>query len=168
MNGHIAETEPQAIELPELHRENVRDLTEPLNPTTINSDQEKANLTSCSEIVFWKCKLWMVITSMFILLIIVIILSLTFHSVIYIDEDEHWDPELIANGHRHNFSGIIKIHCANPNQQQLSESASNLFSEHLSKMLTDVYSDSPALGQYFLSAEVIPIRGTLEENIDVP
>lgn len=33
MNGHIAETEPQAIELPELHRENVPDLTEPLNPT---------------------------------------------------------------------------------------------------------------------------------------
>ncbi|XP_066477372.1 TPA-induced transmembrane protein [Tiliqua scincoides] len=119
--------------------------------------KETANVTSCSEIVFWKCKLWMVITSMFVLLIIVIILSLTFHSVVYIDEDEYWDPELIASGHHHNFSGTIKINCANPDQL-LSESASNLVSEHLSKMLTDVYSDSPALGRYFISAEVIPVR----------
>lgn len=34
MNGHVAEPEAQVIELPELERENVRDLTEPLNPTT--------------------------------------------------------------------------------------------------------------------------------------
>lgn len=55
--------------------------------------------------------------------------------MVYIDEDEYWDPKLIANGHHHNFSGMIKINCANPDQL-LSESTSNLFSEHLSKLVS--------------------------------
>ncbi|KAL8190762.1 UNVERIFIED_CONTAM: hypothetical protein K2H54_060649 [Gekko kuhli] len=80
----------------------------------------------------------------------------SFNAEIYIDENGYWDFESIANGNRHNFSGILNIHCANPDWL-LSESAYHLLSENLSKRLTDVYNDSPALGRYFISAKVISV-----------
>ncbi|XP_053167045.1 TPA-induced transmembrane protein [Hemicordylus capensis] len=98
----------------------------------------------------------MIITSIFLTFVLVIVLSLTLYSVIYIDEDEYWHPELIASGNHHNFSGIIKINCDKPDLL-LAESAYDSYqlSEHLSKKLIDVYSHSPALGRYFITAEVI-------------
>ncbi|XP_015742805.1 TPA-induced transmembrane protein [Python bivittatus] len=119
---------------------------------------ETTSLKVCSSIVFWKCKLWMVITSAFLLLILVTILSLILYSETYIDEDEYWDPELIAGGKQHNFSGVVNINCPNPNAL-LSESAYDIFSKNLNKRLKDVYSYSPALGRYFISAEVISFSG---------
>ncbi|KAG8136691.1 hypothetical protein E2320_005254, partial [Naja naja] len=114
---------------------------------------ETSSLKSWSSIIFWKCKLWMIITSVFLLLILVITLSLILYSVVHIDEDEYWDPELIKSGKQHNFSGIVNIKCPNPNVL-LSESAYNVFSTNLNKRLKDVYSYSPALGRYFTSSEV--------------
>ncbi|XP_061485511.1 TPA-induced transmembrane protein isoform X2 [Rhineura floridana] len=157
MNGHVSEQEHQAIELhavtEQREEEPEPDLNDPLHPEAPRPDKT-AILNSCSKIVFWKCKLWMIITSVFLALILVSILSLVFYSADYIDEDEFWDPESIASGNRHNFSGILKIHCTNPGQQW-SESGFKLLSENLSKRLTDVYSFSSALGRYFLSAEII-------------
>ncbi|XP_070606247.1 TPA-induced transmembrane protein [Erythrolamprus reginae] len=119
---------------------------------------ETRSLKSCSSVIFWKCKLWMVITSVFLVLILVIALSLILYSVVYIDEDEYWDPELLANGKQHNFSGIVNIKCPNHNML-LSESAYDVFSKSLNKRLNDVYSYSPALGRYFISSEVISFSG---------
>ncbi|XP_060090513.1 TPA-induced transmembrane protein isoform X2 [Heteronotia binoei] len=159
MNGCIPEQEVQDVELHDLGEEKEEemrhDVEDLLNPG-VTRTSETANPHSCSEIVFWKCKLWMVITSAFLCLILVIIISLTFYSEIYIDDDEYLDFKSIANGNRHNFSGILKIHCANPDWL-LSESAYHLLSENLSKRLTDVYNDSPALGHYFISAKVISL-----------
>ncbi|XP_063161629.1 TPA-induced transmembrane protein [Candoia aspera] len=116
------------------------------------------SVKSCSSIVFWKCKLWMVITSAFVLLTLVTILSLILYSEAYIDEDEYWDSELIAGGKQHNFSGVVNINCPNPNVL-LSEPAYDVFLKNLNKRLKDVYSYSPALGRYFISAEVISFSG---------
>uniref|UniRef100_A0A2D4MD12 SEA domain-containing protein n=1 Tax=Micrurus spixii TaxID=129469 RepID=A0A2D4MD12_9SAUR len=119
---------------------------------------ETSILKSCSSIIFWKCKLWMVITSVFLLLNLLITLSLILYSVVHIDEDEYWDPELIASGKQHNFSGIVNIKCPNPNVL-LSETAYDVFSTNLNKRLKDVYSYSPALGRYFTSSEVTSFSG---------
>ncbi|XP_058040658.1 TPA-induced transmembrane protein isoform X2 [Ahaetulla prasina] len=119
---------------------------------------ETSRLKSRSSIIFWKCKLWMVITSVFLVLILVIALSLILYSVVHIDEDEYWYPELIASGEPRNFSGIVNIKCPNPNVL-LSESAYDVFSKNLNKRLKDVYSYSPALGRYFISSEVISFSG---------
>ncbi|XP_013908257.1 PREDICTED: TPA-induced transmembrane protein isoform X2 [Thamnophis sirtalis] len=118
---------------------------------------ETSSLKPLSSIIFWKCKLWMVLTSVFLVLIFVIALSLILYSVVHIDEDEYWDPELIASGKQHNFSGIVNIKCPNPNVY-LSESAYDVFAKNLNKRLKDVYSYSPALGRYFISSEVISFR----------
>ncbi|ETE69077.1 TPA-induced transmembrane protein [Ophiophagus hannah] len=133
---------------------------------------ETSSLKSCSSIIFWKCQLWMVITSVFLLLILVITLSLILYSVVHIDEDEYWDPELIASGKQHNFSGIVNIKCPNPNVL-LSESAYNVFSTNLNKRLKDVYSYSPALGRYFTSSEVTSFRQNIYDkqnisDLDIP
>ncbi|XP_070799853.1 TPA-induced transmembrane protein [Pituophis catenifer annectens] len=123
---------------------------------------ETSSLKSRSSIIFWKCKLWMIITSVFLVLILVIALSLILYSVVYIDEDEYWDLELIASGVPRNFSGIVNVKCPNPNVN-LSESAYDVFSKNLNKRLNDVYSHSPGLGIYFISSEVISF--SRENNI---
>nr|XP_016848034.1 PREDICTED: TPA-induced transmembrane protein isoform X3 [Anolis carolinensis] len=161
MNGHVPQQEdaeqiPLQLVSVERCTNDVPESNELLQPETCTPSTKKtATLKLCSKTVFWKCKLWMLITSIFLLLIVVTIIALTLHSV-YIDEDEYWDPESIANGNHHNFSGILNIHCENP-EPLLSESTYNLLSENLHKRLTDIYSDSPALGRYFISAEVISI-----------
>lgn len=55
--------------------------------------------------------------------------------VVYIDEDEYWDPESIASGNHHNFSGMLKIRCAAP-QVLLSDSKHDLLSEYLLKRVS--------------------------------
>ncbi|XP_029411105.1 TPA-induced transmembrane protein homolog [Nannospalax galili] len=49
--------------------------------------------SSCNKTVVGKCKLWMVIASIFLGLIIVIIIGLCLTGVTYIDEDENEIPE---------------------------------------------------------------------------
>ncbi|XP_062982902.1 TPA-induced transmembrane protein [Elgaria multicarinata webbii] len=159
MNGRVPERDQQNIECDILlggkrEEESPPNLNDPLYPEAHTPHQNTRNLNSCSQIVFWKCKLWMVIISAFVVMILVIILSLVLYSEVYIDEDEYLDAELIASGIHHNFSGILNIRCANNSDPPLSASAYTLLSENLSKRLTDVYSDSPALGRYFISAEV--------------
>nr|XP_060626610.1 TPA-induced transmembrane protein [Anolis sagrei ordinatus]XP_060626611.1 TPA-induced transmembrane protein [Anolis sagrei ordinatus] len=161
MNGHVPQQEdeehiPLQIVSVERCGNDVPESNELIQPETFTPTKKTATLKLCSETVFWKCKLWMIITYIFLLLIVVTILAVTLNSVGYIDEDEYWDSESIANGNHHNFSGILKVHCENP-EPLLSESTYNLLSENLHKRLTDIYRDSPALGRYFISAEVISI-----------
>ncbi|XP_066031012.1 TPA-induced transmembrane protein isoform X3 [Chamaea fasciata] len=107
--------------------------------------QDRDPWKSCRKVVFWKCKQWMVITTIFLVFFLVIVISLILYSSVYTDEDDYWDPELLSSGNFHNFSGTLELMCGLP----------HFSSEDITKRLTEVYSSSPALGRYFRSAQVI-------------
>ncbi|XP_050190072.1 TPA-induced transmembrane protein isoform X1 [Myiozetetes cayanensis] len=137
----------QQHEIIELQEDNVEesepDHDKPLNART---RKERDHWKSCRKVVFWKCKLWMVITSIFLVIFFVILISLILYSNVYTDEDDYWDPDALLNsGSFHNFSGTLELMCGLP----------HVFSEDITKRLTEVYSSSPALGRYFRSAQVI-------------
>ncbi|XP_039574037.1 TPA-induced transmembrane protein [Passer montanus] len=136
--------EHEIIELPEQKvEESETDHDKPLNAQT---RKERDPWKSCRNVVFWKCKLWMVISMMFLVIFLVILISLILYSNIYTDEDDYWDPdELLRNGNFHNFSGTLELMCG----------LSHFSSEDITKRLTEVYNSSPALGRYFRSAQVI-------------
>ncbi|XP_075624057.1 TPA-induced transmembrane protein isoform X1 [Balearica regulorum gibbericeps] len=152
--GPHAETEAmkrqssgQDHEIIELQEDNVEESEanhdKPLNAQT---RKERDYWKSCGNVVFWKCKLWMVITTIFLVLFLVILISLILYSNVYTDEDDYWDPDALLNsGNCRNFSGTLELMCGLP----------HLFSEDITKRLTDVYSSSPALGRYFRSAQVV-------------
>ncbi|CAM4459770.1 unnamed protein product [Lepidochelys kempii] len=152
MNGCVPEHECQAIELQggrELEEENEADHNKPLNPEASITNKGRAYYRrSCGDTIFWKCKLWMVISSVFLGLLLVIIISLILYSEVYIDEDEYWDPESVSSGNYRNFSGTLQVKCA----------AQSNYSEDLTRRLIDVYSSSPALGRYFITAQVDSFR----------
>ncbi|XP_012665492.1 TPA-induced transmembrane protein [Otolemur garnettii] len=104
--------------------------------------------SSCNKIVFGKCKLWMVITSIFLVLIIEIIIGLCLSGVTYVDEDENEVLELSSNK---TFLVMLKI----PEECVTEEELPHL----LTKRLTDVYSTSPALRRYFTSVEIFDLSG---------
>ncbi|XP_050190073.1 TPA-induced transmembrane protein isoform X2 [Myiozetetes cayanensis] len=140
----------QQHEIIELQEDNVEesepDHDKPLNART---RKERDHWKSCRKVVFWKCKLWMVITSIFLVIFFVILISLILYSNVYTDEDDYWDPDALLNsGSFHNFSGTLELMCGLP----------HVFSEDITKRLTEVYSSSPALGRYFRSAQVISFR----------
>uniref|UniRef100_A0A8C5X4B6 SEA domain-containing protein n=9 Tax=Passeriformes TaxID=9126 RepID=A0A8C5X4B6_9PASS len=88
----------------------------------------------------------MVITTIFLVIFLVILISLILYSNVYTDEDDYWDPdELLNSGNFHNFSGTLELMCGLP----------HFFSKDITKRLTEVYSSSPALGRYFRSAQVV-------------
>ncbi|KAM6212258.1 TPA-induced transmembrane protein isoform 1-T1 [Sarcoramphus papa] len=136
--------EHEIIELQEGNvEESEADHDKPLNART---RKERDHWKSCRNVVFWKCKLWMVITTIFLVFFLVILISLILYSNVYTDEDDYWDPDALLNsGNCCNFSGTLELMCGLP----------HLFSEDITKRLTDVYSSSPALGRYFRSAEVV-------------
>ncbi|OPJ69449.1 hypothetical protein AV530_012499 [Patagioenas fasciata monilis] len=152
--GPHAETEAmkmqnsgQEHETIELQEDNVEeseaDHGKPLNAQI---RKETDHWKSCGNIVFWKCKLWMVITTIFLVFFLVILISLILYSNVYTDEDDYWDPDALLNsGNYHNFSGTFELMCGLPHH----------FSENITKRLIDVYSSSPALGRYFRSPPVV-------------
>ncbi|XP_013805505.1 TPA-induced transmembrane protein [Apteryx mantelli] len=149
MKRQNCDQEQEDIELQkeEVHgEENEADHNEPLNPQTAATKKNRDHWKSCSNVIFWKCKLWMLIAAIFIVLFLVILISLVLYSNVYTDEDDYWDPDaLLHSGNYRNFSGKFKLKCGLP----------HLFSEDITKRLTDVYSSSPALGRYFRSAQVV-------------
>lgn len=142
MKRQSSAQEHEIIELQEHHvEENETDHDKPLKAQT---RKERDPWKSCRNVVFWKCKLWMVITTIFLVILLVILISLILYSNVYIDEDDYWDPPL-SSGNFHNFSGTLELKCSLP---QFS-------SEDITERLTEVYRSSPALGRYFRSAQVI-------------
>ncbi|KAL2311517.1 hypothetical protein Nmel_003239 [Mimus melanotis] len=137
--------EHEIVELPGRNvGESTTDRQQPLNGQT--RMEERNPWKSCRNVVFWKCRLWMVITTIFLVIFLLIVISLILYSNIYIDEDDYWDPdELLSSGNFHNFSGTLELMCGLP----------HFSSENITKRLTEVYSSSPALGRYFRSAQVI-------------
>ncbi|KAM3676891.1 TPA-induced transmembrane protein isoform 1-T1 [Ammospiza maritima maritima] len=144
MKRQSSAQEQEIIELREHNvEESETDRDKPLNAQT---RKERDGWKSCRNVVFWKCKLWMVIFTIFLVIFLVILISLILYSNVYTDEDDYWDPdELLSNGNFHNFSGTLELMCGLP----------HFSSEDITKRLTKVYSSSPALGRYFRSAQVI-------------
>ncbi|XP_019381297.1 PREDICTED: TPA-induced transmembrane protein [Gavialis gangeticus] len=149
VNDHVPGQDYQVIELQEAREELNEDDDEakskdPLKPEESTKSKESI-WRPCRQEVFWKCKLWMLILAVFLVIILLITFSLILYSEVYTDEDEYWDPDLVSHGNHHNFSGTLKVRC----------SAGTAYSEDLTKKLTDVYNSSPALGRYFVSAHVV-------------
>ncbi|XP_074755147.1 TPA-induced transmembrane protein isoform X1 [Athene noctua] len=137
----------QEHDIIELQEDNMEE-SEGDHEKPLNSQARKENdhWKSCRNVVFWKCKLWMVITTIFLVFFLVILISLILYSTVYTDEDDYWDPDALLNsGYYRNFSGTLELMCGLP----------HLFSEDITKRLTDVYNSSPALGRYFRSAQVV-------------
>ncbi|PNI64135.1 C3orf52 isoform 7 [Pan troglodytes] len=103
--------------------------------------------SSCNKNVVGRCKLWMIITSIFLGLIIVIIIGLCLAAVTYVDEDENEILELSSNK---TFFVMLKI----PEECVAEEELPHLLTERL----TDVYSTSPSLSRYFTSVEIVDFR----------
>uniref|UniRef100_A0A8C3M4R4 Uncharacterized protein n=2 Tax=Thraupidae TaxID=400783 RepID=A0A8C3M4R4_GEOPR len=144
MKRQSSAQEQEIIELREHNvEESETDHDKPLNAQT---RKERDAWKSCRNVVFWKCKLWMIVSAIFLVIFLVILISLILYSNVYTDEDDYWDPdELLSNGNFHNFSGTLELMCGLP----------HFSSEDITKRLTEVYSSSPALGRYFRSAQVI-------------
>ncbi|XP_049708840.1 TPA-induced transmembrane protein [Elephas maximus indicus] len=104
--------------------------------------------SSCNKTLVGKCKLWMVIASIFISLIIIIIISLCLIGATYIDEDENEILELSSNK---TFFVMLKV----PEECVTEEELPGL----LLKRLTAVYSSSPSLSRYFTSVEIADFSG---------
>ncbi|KAM9019799.1 TPA-induced transmembrane protein isoform 1-T3 [Ara ararauna] len=137
----------QEHEIIELREDNVGESeADHDKPPKAQTRKERSHWKSCRNVVFWKCKLWMVITTIFLVFFLVILFSLILYSNVYTDEDDYWDADALLNsGNYHSFSGTVELMCGLP----------HLFSEDITKKLTDVYSSSPALGRYFRSAQVV-------------
>uniref|UniRef100_A0A8C4LT10 Chromosome 3 open reading frame 52 n=1 Tax=Equus asinus TaxID=9793 RepID=A0A8C4LT10_EQUAS len=71
-------------------------ITSPEEPYPAQANKESP-WSSCNKNLIGRCKLWMVITSIFLGLILVIIVSLCLIGVTYIDEDENEILELSSN-----------------------------------------------------------------------
>ncbi|XP_075819904.1 TPA-induced transmembrane protein isoform X1 [Microtus pennsylvanicus] len=113
------------------------------SPNPAQTDKESP-WSPCNKTVFGRCKLWMVIVTIFLCFVVVITISLCLIGVTYIDEDENEIPELSSNK---TFFVMLKIpeECAN------EEDLPHL----LTKRLTDVYTQSPSLSRYFTSADIV-------------
>ncbi|XP_074260492.1 TPA-induced transmembrane protein [Saimiri boliviensis] len=104
--------------------------------------------SSCNKNVVGRCKLWMIVTSIFLGFIIVIIVGLCLAGVTYVDEDENEILELSSNK---TFLVTLKI----PEECVAEEDLPHLLTERL----TDVYSTSPSLSRYFTSVEIMDFSG---------
>ncbi|XP_063126838.1 similar to human chromosome 3 open reading frame 52 isoform X1 [Rattus norvegicus] len=86
----------------------------------------------------------MAIVSIFLCFTIVVIISLCLVGVTYIDEDENEMPELSSNK---TFFIVLKIPEECANEEELHHL--------LTKRLTDMYRQSPALNRFFTSADIM-------------
>ncbi|POI22823.1 hypothetical protein CIB84_013429 [Bambusicola thoracicus] len=77
--------EHEVIELPEVNgEESTADHKKPLNSQAPSTSKERDQWKSCRKIIFWKCKLWMVLTTIFVVLFLVILISLALYSSKYL------------------------------------------------------------------------------------
>ncbi|XP_025231477.1 TPA-induced transmembrane protein [Theropithecus gelada] len=109
---------------------------------------KESHWSSCNKNVVGRCKLWMIITSVFLGLIVVIIIGMCLSGVTYVDEDENEILELSSNK---TFLVMLKI----PEECVAEEELPHLLTEKL----TDVYSTSPSLSRYFTSVEIVDFSG---------
>ncbi|XP_015197530.2 TPA-induced transmembrane protein homolog isoform X2 [Lepisosteus oculatus] len=98
--------------------------------------------------VFWKCKLWMVILLVFIVLATTFALSLVLYSVVYEDEDEKFNLESFVVPLCYN--GTLRLVNNTFEDSEQHQALSRVLEEKLSGL----YSSSPALGRYFSNVTI--------------
>lgn len=116
------------------------------------TNRGKQRCRSKSRYVFWKCKLWMCILSVFILLAIATVIGLVLYSVVYVDEDEKIDKTLHVVSRYYNGTLRIVNQEFTPELLLPKSQKSEFLSGQLKDMLSRLYSSSPALGRYFVNA----------------
>ncbi|OCT91940.1 TPA-induced transmembrane protein [Xenopus laevis] len=123
---------------------NEPDVKQPFLGTNTEQKQKK---TKCTEEIWRKYKLPIVLIGIFLLLCLVIIISLVVYKYNYVDEDEYQDVVLNMEKSMYTFTGslTIKDSCVEP--LRINEAT-------LQQRIEKVYSVSPALRPYFVSAEV--------------
>ncbi|KAK6485823.1 TPA-induced transmembrane protein [Huso huso] len=147
MNNGNEETE-EATEINQLCP--MRDENSPNEQNETNRGKQRCR--SRSRYVFWKCKLWMCILSVFILLAIATVIGLVLYSVVYVDEDEKIDKTLYVVSRYYNGTLRIVNQEFTPELLLPKSQKSEFLSGQLKDMLSRLYSSSPALGRYFVNA----------------
>ncbi|XP_062479968.1 TPA-induced transmembrane protein isoform X3 [Pezoporus occidentalis] len=121
--GPHAETEAmkrqgcvQEHEIIELREDNTEDSEAGHDkPPNAQTRKETGHWRSCTNVVFWKCKLWMVIATIFLVFFLVILISLILYSNVYTDEDDYWDADALLNsGNCRSFLGTLELMCDLP------------------------------------------------------
>nr|XP_020470410.1 TPA-induced transmembrane protein isoform X2 [Monopterus albus] len=111
-----------------------------------------------NEVIFWKIRRWMVIVIILIIILLVIFISLALCSAIYDDEEEKIDPSLLKVPQYFNGSFQLPNLISTEDLVSLSSTESQTLAADLQKKLADLYTSSPALGQYFSKAEIFAFR----------
>lgn len=111
-----------------------------------------------NEVVFWKVRLWMIIISIFLLILAVILISMAVCSVIHEDKDENFDRSLFRAPQY--FYGSFQLPNLLFTEDFLNRSSneSQALTTDLQEKLADLYRSSPALGRYFSRAEIYAFR----------
>ncbi|XP_017271772.1 TPA-induced transmembrane protein isoform X2 [Kryptolebias marmoratus] len=99
-----------------------------------------------NQTVWKKCKVWMFIPLICVVIVVVVIVSMAVCSALHKDEDESYDSLLFTVPQR--FNGSFQL-----SSKLLSDEAQVL--EDLQHKLDDLYRSSPALGRYFLEVETL-------------
>lgn len=111
-----------------------------------------------NEVVFWKVRLWMVITFIFLFIFAVIMISLAVCSVIHDDVDENFDRSLFKVPQYFNGSFQLPNLVFTEELFTISSNESQTLAADLQEKLTDLYRSSPALGRYFSRADIYAFR----------
>lgn len=112
------------------------------------------------KVIFWKVKLWMVVSivAIFLLIVAVILLSLGLCAAFPKDTDEDFDPSLFVVPLH--FKGSFQLPNLVFTEKLLTASSneSQALAAVFKEKLTDLYRSSPALGRYFSGAEIYAFR----------
>ncbi|XP_075445579.1 TPA-induced transmembrane protein isoform X2 [Ascaphus truei] len=134
----------------EMFQKTEEEVCNTLLKTNKNWKQDK-----CNDNVWGKCKLWMTITFVFIMVAVITTLSLILYSQVYIDDDK-FNQELPLNKSKCIFTGSLNIsnsciHMWEPLIRTKTE---------LMNRIANAYRLSPALQHYFISVDMISDENT--------
>ncbi|KAM4700479.1 TPA-induced transmembrane protein [Discoglossus pictus] len=132
---------------------------EPDVNTNFLSNNQKQRQVTCKDKICWKCNLWMIITSVFILVALITTVTLVLYSHVYVDEDEKLHLESPTNDSISMFVGSLQL------KQSCLLEPSIRNETTLLKLINNAYRSSPALQYRFLDAEVLSAKD--EDNAAV-
>ncbi|XP_053734286.1 TPA-induced transmembrane protein homolog isoform X2 [Synchiropus splendidus] len=155
-NGHEPDPAGAATEQDQMLKDSSGDqrLVEPERRSTHKYSPEKGSKVcrvkeELNEVVFWKFRMWMILIFILLLIVAVVLISLVLCSLVYRDKDEGFDASAFNVSRL--FNGSFRMESPAANQ-------SRALRPRLQEQLEALYKSSPALGRYFSSAEVAPLR----------
>ncbi|KAM9820306.1 TPA-induced transmembrane protein homolog [Neosynchiropus ocellatus] len=111
-----------------------------------------------NEVVFWKFRMWMILIFISVLIVAVILISLALCSLVYKDKDEQFDASTFNVSRLFNGTFRMQSPALSEGVAVAASNQSQALTSRLQDQLEDLYKSSPALGRYFSSAEVAPLR----------